>query len=458
MAHRINRRDLARGAAGAGLLILADSRSARGYPQNEKLSLALVGCGGRGEWFVDTVPREQNLVALCDVNEERAAASYRKLPGPPKYRDFRRLLDERGREIDGVIVAAPDHVHAAIAMAAIRMGKHVYCEKPLTHDIAEARALRRVAAASRVATQLGNQGTSSEAFRRAVEIVRSGALGEVREVYAWNEGGGSGERALPGDGGTPPDSLSWDLWLGPARERPYHPDWLNWHAWRDFGTGQLGNWASHTMNLPFMALELHRLWDRPPDGRPAPRVRVRAEKEEVRRATFPRWEIVTYAFPARGAHPPVTIRWFNGSGIPHGRDALETLIGRRLDWGDAGERKWVDYAGCVLVGTKGLLHATGHNMSFTLLPAERWMGFEGPPRSLPRAQGHEREWYAACRGGPAPMSSFEYGGRLAEFVLLGNIATLHAGEIVYNPVAGRVVSPREAASDVRFARRKGWEL
>ncbi|HSV74842.1 MAG TPA: Gfo/Idh/MocA family oxidoreductase [Chthonomonadales bacterium] len=458
MTQGISRRELARAAAGAGLVVLADSRSARGYPQNEKLSIALVGSGGRGEWFVSNVPREQNLVALCDVNDDRAAISYGALPGVPKYRDFRRMLEERGREIDGVIVAAPDHVHAAASMMAIRMGKHVFCEKPLTHDIAEARALRRAAARSRVATQLGNQGTSSEGFRRAVEIVRAGALGEVREVYAWNAQGGSGARELPGDDGAPPEHLSWDLWLGPAAERPYHPHWLRWHAWRDFGTGQLGNWATHSMNLPFMALGLDRLWDRPAPGQPAPRVRVRAEVEEVRRVTFPQWEIVTYDFPARGALPPVTVRWVNGSAIPRGRDRLEGFIGRRFDWEGLPGRRTEDFAGCVLVGERGLLHATGHNMSYTLLPANRWVGFEAPPRTLPRTPSHEREWYDACRGGPAPLSSFEYGARLAEFTLIGNIATLHPEGIVYDPVAGRVVSPRNASADLRRARRRGWEL
>ncbi|MBM3493501.1 MAG: Gfo/Idh/MocA family oxidoreductase, partial [Armatimonadetes bacterium] len=219
------RRDIARAAAKsvAGLIVLADSRSLRTYRANEKIGVALIGCGGRGEWFVDTIPGLERIVAMCDVNAERAAKSYAKLPEVPKHTDFRRMLEASGRYIDAVIVAAPDHIHAPAAMASMKLGKPVFCEKPLAHDIAEARALRSAAARLRVVTQMGNQGTASEAFRRCCELIWAGAIGDVREVWAWNESGGSGLRQRPTDGQPVPPTLDWDLWLGPAPFRPYHP-------------------------------------------------------------------------------------------------------------------------------------------------------------------------------------------------------------------------------------------
>jgi hypothetical protein len=446
---------------GAGFFILADSRSVWSAPANERLNIALIGCGGRGQWFVDTVPKAQNLVAMCDVNEERAAKSFQKLPDVPKHHDFREMLEKRAQEIDAVIIAAPDHIHAPATMLALKMGKHVFCEKPLTHTLHEARLVRTMAAKSKVATQLGNQGTSSEAFRRAVELVQAGMIGEVREVHAWNEGGGAGKARRPTEEQPVPATLKWDLFLGPALPRPYHREWMNWHAWRDFATGQLGNWASHTMNLPFKALKLDTLWDSEAGGATGPRVvRVRAECEQLNRDSFPRWEIITYEFPARGALPPVKVTWYNGNRIPHGRTDLEKIIGRQLDWGDAGEKKWKDHAGCLLLGTEGVIHSTGHNMSFTLLPEGKFK--EGPdrkvPRTLARVPSHEEEWYRACRGGAAPMSSFEYGSRLAEFTLLGNVATRHPEQTIeFDPLTGKVLKPVEANALLTKEYREGWK-
>ena len=461
---RQSRRSFLKGAArgAAGLLILSDSRSVWGAPANEKLNMALIGCGGRGEWFVDTVPKAQNLVAMCDVNEERAAKSFQKQPGVPRHHDFREMLEKRAKEIDAIIIAAPDHIHAPATMLALKMGKHVYCEKPLTQTIHEARLVRTAAAKAKVATQLGNQGTASEAFRRAVELVQADLIGEVREVHAWNEGGGAGKTRRPTDEQPVPATLKWDLFLGPTPSRPYNREWMNWHAWRDFATGQLGNWASHTMNLPFKALKLDTLWDADTTRTAAPRVvRVRAECEELNQASFPRWEIITYEFPSRDALPPVKVIWYNGNRIPRGRDDIEKIVGRKLDWGDAGEKKWKDYAGCLLIGSQGVIHSTGHNMSFTLLPEDKFKeGLDAKVRHpLPRVPSHEEEWYRACRGGAAPMSNFEYGGRLAEFTLLGNIATLHPNEsIEFDPLAGKIINSTEANRLLTKDYREGWKL
>lgn len=444
-----------------GFLILSDSRSVHGAPANEKLNIALIGCGGRGEWFVDTVPKTQNLVAMCDVNEERAAKSFQKLPKVAKHHDFREMLEKRASEIEGVIIAAPDHIHAPATMLALKMGKAVFCEKPLTQTIHEARLVRTTAAKAKVATQLGNQGTSSEPFRRAMELVQAGVIGEVREVHAWNEGGGAGKAALPAQEQSIPATLKWDLFLGPARPRPYNREWMNWHAWREFATGQLGNWATHTMNLPFKALKLDALWDANTGQSSDQRVvRVRAECEQLNKHSFPRWEIISYDFPSRAALPPVKLTWYNGNRIPRGRAEIEKIIGRKLDWGDAGDKKWKDYAGCLLIGTEGVIHSTGHNMSFTLLPEDKFKDVDGKtPRTLPRVPSHEEEWYRACRGGTSSMSSFEYGGRLAEFTLLGNIATLHPEQTIeFDPLTTSIRSPADANRFLTKDYREGWAL
>ena len=445
----------AAGAAGGGLVILRDSPSARAYVANEKLNVALIGVGGRGSWFVETIPRiGENVVAMCDVNEQRAADSFAKLPDVAKYRDFRKLLDEKDREIDAVVVATPDHTHAVISAAAIRHGKHVYCEKPLTHDVAEARALRELARKHGVATQMGNQGTATGDFRRGVELVWAGALGKIQEVHVWNTGG-SGPRPQPRGEQPVPPTLDWDLWLGPAAWRPYHSQWMRWHTWRDFATGKLGNWGPHSANLPFMALRGDSLWTDEP-SRKAPTLTVRAEVSEVTNDTFPRWESVRWALPERGELPPMTIQWHNG--YQPGRRRVEELIGRKLDWGDAGERKWKEHGGCLIVGTDGMLRATEHNSRIFLYPESRFAEFEGPPPTLPRSGSHEREWIAACKGGPKAMSNFDYAAPLVELLMLGNIATQFADVLEFNPASCQIANHQEANAALCREYRPGWKL
>ena len=447
--------------AGLGMLILENSHSAYSYEANEKLNIALIGVGGRGRWFVGTIPKlGTNVVAMCDVNDKKAELSFKEIPQASKFHDFRKMLDEMNKDIDAVVVATPDHTHAVATAAAIQAGKGVYCEKPLTHNIKEARTLRELATKYKVATQMGNQGTSSEAFRRAVELVQGGVIGDVREVHAWNTGGGPGNQPIPTDEHPVPEYLHWDLWLGPAKYRRYNSRWVDWwHGWRDFGTGQLGNWASHTMNLPFKALRLNTLWNRQSGLSAKHLVRLEPEVSGVHKHTFPKWEIIHYDFPARGDIPPVRINWYNGPGqAPGPRVMIEQLLGRPLDWGDAGEKKWQDHAGCLLVGSKGMIHSTGHNMSFTLLPEEKFKDFEGPPRTLPRSRGHEWEWLQACRGGPAAMSNFDYAAPLAEFVLLGNVATLVGETIEFDPLAMKVVNSPQANTALEREYRQGWSL
>jgi len=468
-AHCTRRTLLRNGALGSfGWVILRNARSARAFEANEKVNVALVGVAGRGSWFVGSIPKlDANVVAMCDTNDRKAGPSFEAIPQARKFHDFRVMLDEIEKEIDAVVVATPDNTHAVISAAAIRRGKHVYCEKPLTHDVFEARTLRKLAADRKVATQMGNQGTASEAFRRSVELIQAGVLGEVREVHAWNTGGGAGPRPIPTDAHRIPDYIHWDVWLGPASERPYNSRWLNWHTWRDFATGQLGNWGCHTMNVAFKGLKLDTLWPVPGVGALwsiAPTIRVEPEVSGICQGTFPKWEIIRFKFPGRGstssvAMPPVTINWYNGAGkAPGPRKEIEKMMGRQLDWGDAGEKRWKDHAGCLLVGTKGMLHSNGHNTEFTLLPTDKFEGFEGPARSLPRSRGHEREWLAACKGGPEAMSNFNYSASLAEMVLLGNVATYVGKSIVYEPSAMKVINIPEANDLLRRTYRTGWSL
>lgn len=462
MKSDVNRRTFLKSAAfaGLGMFFLCDGRSAFSYEANEKLNIALIGVGGRGRWFVGTIPKlGTNVVSMCDVNDRKAELSFKEIPKAKKYYDFRKMLDEMNKEIDAVVIATPDNTHAVAAAAAIRAGKGVFCEKPLAHDIKEARMLRELAAKYKVATQMGNQGTSSEAFRRAVELIQAGVIGDVREVHAWNTGGGPGDRPLPTDEHPIPDYLKWDLWLGPAKYRPYNSRWVSgWHGWRDFGTGNLGNWASHTMNLPFKALRLNSLWNK--SGSSSDRVvKLTPEVSGVHKHTLPKWEIIHYDFPVRGNMPPVRIIWYNGPGqAPGPRAMIEEKIGRRLDWGDAGEKRWKDHAGCLLIGSKGMIHSTGHNMSFTLLPEDKFEDFEGPPRTLPRARGHEREWLDACKGGPTPMSNFEYADPLAEFVLLGNVSTLVGETIEFDPIEMKVLNHPQADAALGREYRQCWSL
>jgi predicted dehydrogenase len=439
---------------GAGLTILP-ANLVRGSSANEKLNVALIGVGGRGWWFVETIPRiGENVVAMCDVNEQRAAKSFAKLPDVPKYRDFRKLLDEKDKQIDAVVIATPDNTHAVITAAAIKRGKHVYCEKPLTHDVAEARAVRELAHKHGVATQMGNQGTATGDFRRGVELVQAGSLGDIREVHVWNTGGG-GPRPKPQGEQPVPASLDWDLWLGPAAWRPYHPQWMRWHTWRDFATGKLGNWGPHSANLPFMALRADALWKNDPKPADAT-VKVTAEVSKFLNDTFPRWESVRWELPARGELPPITIQWHNG--YQPGRQRVEELIGRRLDWGDAGERKWKEHGGCLIVGTDGMLRATEHNSKIFLYPESKFADFEGPPQTLPRSGSHEREWIAACKGGPKAMSNFDYAAPLIELLMLGNVATQFRGALEFNPLTGKIVNHQEANAALRREYRQGWNL
>jgi len=460
MQRLVTRRQFLRGAAsvGAGVLILKNPALARTFKANESANIALVGAAGRGLWFCDLLPRTKgmDLVALCDVDEYKARGVFEKFRDLPKFNDFRVMLDKMGKSIDGVIVATPDNTHAVISAAAIRAGKAVYTEKPLTLNVYESHVLRKLAREHKVATQMGNQGSSGYAFREALTLIRSGAIGEVREVYVWIDGGGGGapkiNKTVPC-----PKTLHWDLWLGPAKYRPYHPVWMRWHGWRDLGSGSLGGWGSHSANLPFMALQCHTLWHADPSEKP--RIRFRGEASEVNTERYPRWWTNRWDFPARKGLPPVTFHW-----VTQNSPAFAELKQKMLDAGvKLNARNQPDYkashhTGCFIPGTKGVIVASSHNMTYKLLPKDK----DAPPPKVPpfqRSIGHEREWVAALKGGPSAWSNYDYSSALNEMLMLGNVSNLVFGEdLEYDPLACKIVNNAKADGLLRRKYRDGWTL
>jgi hypothetical protein len=464
MGSGMNRRTFLRVAAhgGAGLVLLTHAGSARSYAANEKLNLAHVGCGGRGRELLLGFSSQERSIALCDVNESKATEMFRKFPNLPKFQDFRKMIDEMKEDIDAVVVATPDHTHAVASAYAIRAGKPVYTEKPLTRTVGESRALRELAKKHKVATSMGNQGTSSNQFRRALELIRDGTLGIIKEVHTWNDQGGEDHKEPPKEEAKIPPYLNWDLWLGPARFRPFHPRWLWWGSWRDFGTNRLGNWASHTQNLAFMAMKADSLWYAEPSTSlgpgPAtkPIIKVEAKVGAINRLGFPRWELVRWDIPARGDLPPISFYWHNGSSRPGVREDLGKLLGRELQWGP---EKWDDWAGSLIVGAEGKIYATGHNATFTMLPAEKFKDVKKePPEKVERSAGHERDWLLACRGGKPAWANYDYSGPLTEFNMLGNVATQFEGILEYDPLACKITNNEEADKALRSEYREGWSL
>ncbi|MCR4415197.1 MAG: Gfo/Idh/MocA family oxidoreductase [Thermoguttaceae bacterium] len=441
---------------GTGWLVLREARSAWSYQANEKLNLAVVGLGARGSYHVDMVPRVgQTLAAVCDANRTRIAAALKKYPQTPAFQDFRTMLDELDRRLDGVIVATPDHTHAVIAASAMTRGKHVYCEKPIAHDVGEARDLRQLARKHKVATQMGNQGMATDAFRCTLERIQDGAVGEIREAHVWYVFGGSGPMTRPADTPPVPEHVNWDLWLGPAPLRPYHPTYMNsWWAWREYSTGCLGGGGSHSINMTFKALDLAALWE----GRAKGAIRVEPDSPERCPENFPRVEIVRFHVPARGSMPPAVVHWYNATEDELRRrgiwQRLEKIAGRPLDWKEG----WTPQSGSLLVGSKGVVHTNAHNSLCALLPEKDFPKTGGKPQRFPSVRSHEREWMQACQGGPKALSNFDHSGPAIEFVLAGNIATLVGRPVLFDPGQFKILNDPEADRALRPEHRKGWEL
>ena len=459
MARRTDRRAFIRAAASAaaGVVILGQGASARTFQANKKLNVALIGVGGRGQWFVGIMPKLSNVVAICDVSDSRATVALRTFPKLPRFYDYRLMFDKMAKGIDAVVVATPDHSNAPASLTAMRHGKGVYCEKPLTRTVGESRVMRLTARDRKVATQMGNQGTASGGYRRSVELIQDGVLGKIEEVYIWNGNGGNGWTQPPKGTEKVPYYLKWDLWLGPAAHREFHSKWMAWHGWRDFGTSQLGNWASHSANLAFRALKVDALWQADAD-KPHPILTVEAKVSEVNRLSFPRWESIRFGIPARGELPPITLQWLNGPGDKEMRARVEKHVGKPLDWTSDDGDGWKDHAGTLIVGGKGSLKSNAHNTTFSLLPEKQFKDVDLQPQRSPRSRGHEQEWLDACAGGPPAWSNFDYAGPLEELLMLGNVATQFPGKLEYDTVTGKIVNNPQADEVLRPVYRKGWTL
>jgi len=455
-----NRRDFLRNATagGAGLVILSSSRSVWAYAANEKLNVAVIGAGGRGKWYVDQVSKLENLVALCDVNENRAQAAFKEHPGVPKFQDFREMLDKMDRQIDAVTVATPDHTHAQASVTAMRGGKHVLCEKGLTRTIHEAQLMRKVAVEKSLATQMGNQGSSCNSARRGMEVIQDGLIGDVKEVYSWSADEGPDYEERPKGEHPVPAYLNWDLWLGYAPYRPFNPNWLSWNAWREFGAGRIGMWSSHASFIAWNGLNMRSLWEAHPKEKV--RIRVDAQVSRINRLSYPKWAAVHYHVPARGNQPPCDWYWVGGLSAPGWRQKIEERLGRKLTWDG---KNWQDHHHSLIVGTKGAVHALASNFSFAFLPADNFKGVDiAQPKRYPRIVGeylgHEKDWFRACRDGRYTLSDFRNTGPYTEFLLLANVATQIEGPIEYDPATGKITNDENANALLTCERRKGWEL
>jgi predicted dehydrogenase len=449
MSRRSSRREFLKQTtlAGVGFWVAGGVTRADSKSPNERLNIACIGVGGKGHSDTEQAGKHANIVALCDIDDNHLNNIAKDFPEAKKFHDFRKMLEKMDKQIDAVTVSTPDHTHAPASVMAMRMGKHVYCQKPLTHSVYEARLMRETAAKQHVATQMGNQGTAENGLRRAVEIIRAGVIGPVREAHVWTNRPiwpqAPAVTARPSETPPVPKHVHWDLFLGPAPYRPYHPAYhpFAWRGWWDFGTGALGDMACHTANMAFMALKL---------GYPTS---VSAESGEINPETYPGWAVITYDFPARGDMPPVKLFWYEGK-----RNGQRVLPPAELLKGQK-----VSDSGSLLVGDKGILFSPNdYGASYKLLPEGEFKGYKGPPETLPRNgrgdDGMKIEWIAAIKGGPPAMSNFDYAALLTETILLGNVAMRVGKKLEWDGPGMKATNCPEADQFIRPAFRKGWEL
>ena len=431
---KLSRRDFMSAAAAATAFTFVPRHvlgGARYISPSEKLSIACIGICGMGGSDVGQVSSE-NLVAFCDVDWKRAADMFKRYPNVKKYRDFRRMLDKEGKNIDAVTVSTPDNIHAVAAMRAIKMRKHVYCQKPLAHDIFEVRQLTEAARKYKVMTQMGIQIHATNDVKIVVEIIKSGLIGNVRKVDIFsNKNWGGGTR--PVEGQPVPEGLDWDLWLGPAPWRPYHKTYLpgNWRRWWDFGTGTLGDMGCHIIDPAWWALDLKYP------------ITVEAHPAKFNNETYPEATVVRWEFPERGNLPPVTLTWYDGVNRPFLPKELEQ--GRKLP-GQGG----------LYYGEKGTLMAA-HMAGARLIPESRMRGFKVEP-FLPRGIDHYQDWIRACKGGPKPSANFDYSGPLSETILLGNVAARAGRRIFWDGPNLKITNMPEAEKYLKREYREGWSL
>jgi predicted dehydrogenase len=458
MAHEgVSRRHFFYGALLAGAVPAAGFGSTPSLKQlgykspNEKLNIAAIGAGGKGNSDITACATTENIVAMADPDSKRAERTFNAFPNVPKYTDFRKMLDKEEKGIDAVTVSCPDHMHGTAAMWAMERGKHVYCQKPLTRTVWEAQQLTLAAEKYKVATQMGNQGYSQPGAREAAEIVWSGDIGEVTEVHAWTNRPApywpQGPDVEPKEAAVP-ETLDWDAWLGIAEMRPFSPAYAphNWRAFPDFGAGAIGDMACHILGTPNMALRL---------GNPTSVEAVKIEGPA--KYTYPFRTQLRYDFPARGAMPAVKLFWYDRveavpkiAGVPEGE-----LIGDK------------DMNGSLFVGSKGLMTTGCYGEDTRLVPASKMKDYKMPPQMLSRApgpakewvRGHYRDWIRACKGGEPSCSNFSVSGPFAQWMLLGVIAMrIGEGKLLWDAQAGRFTNNEAANAMLKPKFRKGWKF
>jgi predicted dehydrogenase len=434
MQTKVSRRSFLRhtaaGVAGFALGAPHIAVGARKVSPNEKLNLGVIGVGGRGGDNLRGVASE-NIVALCDVDDQRLAAAKQSFPEAKTFHDFRELVDLKN--LDAIVVSTPDHTHAVCAVAALKSGRHVYCEKPLTRTVSEARIVTELARKEKLVTQLGTQIHAENNYRRVVELVRRGVIGQVAEVHVWVNVSYGG-KDLPTDKPPVPAHLHYDLWLGPVEPRPYHPAWVPfaWRNWWHFGGGALADFGCHYMDLPFWALDLSQpVSVEPVDGPP------------VHRDSTPPWLIVRYRFPAREGKPPVTLTWYHGGKQP------EHLLDEEQ------KKQWK--SGVLFLGENGRRIIANYS-HHALLPENEFENFQRPAPFIPNSIGHHKEWLEAIKNGGQTTCRFDYSGPLTETALLGNVAYRVGRKLEWDAKKLRATNCPAAGDFLQHHYRKGWRL
>ena len=442
MKNQISRRSFVHAATvtATGYWVTSNLEAAEPRSANSKVQFACIGIGGKGSSDSADAGKNGDVVGICDTDANRLKGASKRFKGAATFSDFRAMLEQLGDKVDAVTVSTPDHTHAVAAAKAMSMGKHCFCQKPLTHTIYEARYLGELAKKMGVATEMGNQGTAHNGLREAAAIVQSGGIGDVEAVHVWTN-----RPVWPQGGPRPasekvPANLSWDEWLGPAPERPYgkgyHP--FTWRGWWDFGTGALGDMACHTFNMPFAALNL-----RDP-------VSVQAETSGHNGESYPKWSQIQFVFPATRDRKAVDVTWYDG--------------GKRPDPALVGKKKLAS-SGSMLVGSRGTMYSPAdYGEKFEII-GEGGKVLQKPKVEIDRSPGHFKEWVGAIRGGRPAMSNFiDYAGPLTETILLGNLAVWAAapggeGKRVDWDAENLVAQDApELATIVRSEYRPGWEL
>ncbi len=436
MSRRLSRRHFlgTSAAATAWWVGMSDRSDAQSKSPNEKLNLAIVGVAGKGGDNVNNLVSE-NMVALCDVDRNNLGNAAKRFPDAAKFEDYREMFDKMSGKIDAVVVSTADHTHAPPSALAMTLGKHVYCEKPLAHTVREARVLAGLAKKHKVATQMGTQIHAGENYRRVVEVIQSGAIGPVREVFNWCNKGWSDGRF--GASKPAPAHLNWDVWLGPAKQREFcdgiHP--ANWRRFWEYGSGTFGDMACHVMDLPFWALNL-----RYPTS-------AACEGPELHPDGAPAWTKCDFDFPARGDMPALKFHWSDGG-------AHHDLVKNTKDPSGKSISEWG--LGVLFVGDKGMLVADYGR--YVLLPQDKFVDFKAPEKSIPASIGHWREWVQACKTGSPTTCNFDYSGALTETVLLGIVAFRAGAKLDWDAAALKARNSSKADAFVTKDYRKGFEV